>query len=689
MKLATKVNEFHTNNVKESVGYRVANSIHTMEILSGLYSDELKACIRELSTNAYDAQMEAGNGDKPFKIELPTTNNPIFSIRDYGTGLSPEKMKDVYTVYGVSDKTTSNDFDGCLGLGSKSPFTYCKMFTTISYYNGMKYVAVNAHNERGRPTFNILHSEPTDEPNGLEVRFDIKESDIYTFIEKASSVYQWFAVLPEVVDKNQDDELKAVINGLRTSKENNIAFSQDGWKVLKSGFSSCVVMGNIAYPLESMHFDSQHAGLIRNGLILYVNRGEVDFTPSRESLKYTPYTVANISNYLTDILAYIKDNLEQEFEDCEYLWDATIKLNTLRNGPMGRLFDLVTPDTKFQGKDLEAKTYIDEGCDRFVLFKKVYGKIKQSSHNCIYYKDTTKFVVCDLKNKGFAALRRHMEQTSFNGSYHLYCVDGDTHKDGIKFVSDTYGVNPDTILLCSSFPKPVKNSKGKIVSNTLFQCQQLRDITRVYNKRGYWNSYEVDMNNGTYYYVIIGKSYELINSDRYSHTVANVVKIARNMKISTDNIIGLTKKRYEKIKNKKNWKNFFDEAKKYVDKFCSNSNNVKSIEAYLNNDEYLTYKNLMPFLNKTTKLYKFLSKFEKLDIKNGSIISEIISDYEAASGKRYELPVVNFSINTDFINETYPMLALIDSHRFINGSIYRPASKESLKVISDYVNSIS
>src|SRR3990172_92919 len=90
----------------EVIGFRINASAHAFQILSSrLYSDPLRAIIRELSTNAADAHMAAGNTDKPFDVQLPNTMNPYFIIRDYGTGLSPDDIRNVYTVVFESDKT--------------------------------------------------------------------------------------------------------------------------------------------------------------------------------------------------------------------------------------------------------------------------------------------------------------------------------------------------------------------------------------------------------------------------------------------------------------------------------------------------------------------------------------------------------------------------------------------------------
>src|SRR5277367_3848978 len=55
---------------------------------SGLYNDKIRAIIRELACNAWDAHVMAGKKEVPFDIHLPTDFEPVFRITDYGTGLS-------------------------------------------------------------------------------------------------------------------------------------------------------------------------------------------------------------------------------------------------------------------------------------------------------------------------------------------------------------------------------------------------------------------------------------------------------------------------------------------------------------------------------------------------------------------------------------------------------------------------
>ena len=158
MKLADRTVEVHSVGINSANQFSIAQTSKMFKILSdSLYSDKVMAVIRELATNAHDSHVSAGNHN-PFLVKLPTSADPNFSVRDYGTGLSREDMESMYTTYGASNKNDSNDFVGCLGLGSKSPFAYTKSFTTTSYFNGMQYTYIAAIDDAGVPNLNLIHS---------------------------------------------------------------------------------------------------------------------------------------------------------------------------------------------------------------------------------------------------------------------------------------------------------------------------------------------------------------------------------------------------------------------------------------------------------------------------------------------------------------------------------------------------
>lgn len=72
MKLSTDTNRYSTTITKAAdFGIQDEDLSHIMGILrSQIYTDKLLAVIREYSTNARDANIEAGNGS-PIDITLP------------------------------------------------------------------------------------------------------------------------------------------------------------------------------------------------------------------------------------------------------------------------------------------------------------------------------------------------------------------------------------------------------------------------------------------------------------------------------------------------------------------------------------------------------------------------------------------------------------------------------------------
>ncbi len=80
-------------------------------LIDGLYSNKVRAVIRELCSNAADSHIAAGN-DAPFEVTIPTTLDPTFRVRDFGTGLKHEQVMHLYTTIFESTKETTNDQTG-------------------------------------------------------------------------------------------------------------------------------------------------------------------------------------------------------------------------------------------------------------------------------------------------------------------------------------------------------------------------------------------------------------------------------------------------------------------------------------------------------------------------------------------------------------------------------------------------
>jgi hypothetical protein len=162
-----------------SFGIKKDGLAHIFNVLRNqLYSNKILAVIREYSCNAYDAMVEAGTSDQKFVVTCPTFDDPCFKVRDFGSGLSPEGIAEVYAYYGESTKRQSNAFIGQLGLGSKSGFAYGDNFVIKSFYRGTLYTYNAYLDETKIGQILLMDEEATSENDGVEIVIPVKVRDI-------------------------------------------------------------------------------------------------------------------------------------------------------------------------------------------------------------------------------------------------------------------------------------------------------------------------------------------------------------------------------------------------------------------------------------------------------------------------------------------------------------------------------
>lgn len=211
MKINTENTITKTNAVGSATVFKIKTSATAFKILSeGLYSNKIGSMIRELICNAYDAHCAAGTKDTPIDVELPMATNPIFRIRDYGTGLSENDMVSIYTTYFESTKSNDNNYIGGFGLGSKTPLCYnTEQFFVCSYYNGKKYVYNVSIGGDGAPVLTKWLEEDTNEHNGLELKISVNTNDIANFKYEFYKFMIWTDI--KVKRIGYDDDFERVL----------------------------------------------------------------------------------------------------------------------------------------------------------------------------------------------------------------------------------------------------------------------------------------------------------------------------------------------------------------------------------------------------------------------------------------------------------------------------------------------
>lgn len=286
MKLETNYGKVEGRGIVETNAFKMKASPVAFEILSkSLYSDPKRAVLREVGCNAYDGHVAAGCPEVPFEVKLPNSLDPNLYIKDFGIGLDHEEVVNLMTTYFSSSKSTSNDFIGCMGLGSKSPFAYTDSFTIVANKNGVSRTYVAYKGESGEPQVSLMAEGDVelDWPTGVMVGFPVKPEHHGNFVSLASEVFRYFKVPPRVVG--------AAITFVKP--DYHIKGSNFG---LKLSGTSMVTMGNVAYPLKVFETsDEQIEKFLKMfNIDLALPIGAVAVAASREELHYDKHTLKSL-----------------------------------------------------------------------------------------------------------------------------------------------------------------------------------------------------------------------------------------------------------------------------------------------------------------------------------------------------------------------------------------------------------
>lgn len=268
------------------------NIEHIITILSSnLYSAPERSFIRETVSNAWDSHVEAGTTDIPIIVVL---NPNDISIRDFGTGLSPQRFEEVYCSIGSSTKRTSNDYIGMFGLGRFSGLACSNTVYITSYYEGIVYyyVMIKAGNNI---TINLLNTSTTEEKNGVEISIKNIKDTIENYVKVLDSI----CFFPNIYIKNN-----------YTSRDFNIKTQDCGDYFCRdfdgeySPYSSCIAIGYNLYPLSSCIEDYiyRHAErLFKGGVVVKINAQDIEVTPNRENIIYTNATIELVEKRIEEV----------------------------------------------------------------------------------------------------------------------------------------------------------------------------------------------------------------------------------------------------------------------------------------------------------------------------------------------------------------------------------------------------
>ena len=313
-------------------GFTNATAPRILQSLSDkMYSRKQLAVIREYTNNANDAHIVAGKPTSEVIVTLPTQTDLTFRVRDFGSGLTVDQIRNVYCILGESTKRNSPDQNGVLGYGCKAGFAEADSFTVTSWVDGEKavYNCIKGDSTRLHSVIELSRCK-TDEPSGIEVAVPVKQSSLWTFHQEAANFFKYWENLPTII--NLTEGYQKIITNFRSIAP---TLKGEGWNIRPRADGSAVgvaFMGGVPYRIDwnvlgnRMSMTAQKRVLYEllqnNDVTLQFKMGEVQFMDSREGLEYTDATINALMTRIESIFTCIKDAIQEKFTPATNIWEA-------------------------------------------------------------------------------------------------------------------------------------------------------------------------------------------------------------------------------------------------------------------------------------------------------------------------------------------------------------------------------
>ncbi len=262
-----------------------------------MYQNPVRTMVQEYMSNARDAHREVQKYDIPIKVTLPSYTDNTLRIRDFGPGISVERMQEVFILLGEStkrDKPADIDDEaldtiqtGEFGVGAKVGWAYADSFVIESIVDNVQRTYLAYMSDEGVGKLLLTETKGVQEGNGVEIQIAIDESDFAAVWRAVQHVSFFWVVQPEIY--NTENELEHF-----NKTEDVHAF------VEVPGYNNAVlaVIDGIPYPIDKSSADAVAKFNIPyttdKSACLFFDSSEIDVAVNREGLRYSDKTIAAI-----------------------------------------------------------------------------------------------------------------------------------------------------------------------------------------------------------------------------------------------------------------------------------------------------------------------------------------------------------------------------------------------------------
>jgi hypothetical protein len=320
MKLSEAKPYFESSGDMQEHFFSIKDQGMLFDILrSKMYSNPILAICREITSNARDAHREIGTADKPIHVHLPFGLEPHYKVKDFGPGISPDRMLNIFISYTASTKRDDNLQTGGFGLGAKTPFSYSDTFQVTTVHEKVRYSYACVIDETKVGKLVLLDERVTDEPNSTEISIPVKTADYNFFRQYTEQACRHWDVKPVITGGNIDWQ-----------KINKIA-EGPGWAIAAThdyNRHAKLVIDGIEYPLPledlRKYADTKLVDASRGDFIMYFGVGELSLSATREAIFLDKPTQAKIRARMDQITNEIRKTVSDKINAFPNLWDANV-----------------------------------------------------------------------------------------------------------------------------------------------------------------------------------------------------------------------------------------------------------------------------------------------------------------------------------------------------------------------------
>ena len=292
----------------KALNFGISDVRLVVDILSKLYAYPIRTLVQEYICNGRDAMREANTWGKiPIEITVPNTLDPVFKVRDFGVGISPDRMENIFVNYGSSTKRNTNTQTGGFGIGAKSAFSYTDSFTVTSFYNGVRYLYVAHLGDEGG--VNLISKNNTSQPNGVEISIGVKSKDIPEFKNAIQRCVRFWQEPIKFSGSKDIHQLKPILT-LPYMDVFSVSGNESRTIYLIDGIEYEIMSDNSSGYWKAYREEEFHSG--NSVVALRVNNGHFKIASSRERLENNDDNKAKQKTILNNCRDHIQRILDTQ-----------------------------------------------------------------------------------------------------------------------------------------------------------------------------------------------------------------------------------------------------------------------------------------------------------------------------------------------------------------------------------------